>query len=148
MANLAQTVNVLQSVILTDGDRMVLTPTYHVFDLFKAHQDAEAVDCFVETAKVGTDEWTVDRITASASKKDGRMTLTLANLSMDEAEEITVFCPNTGSVNGRILTGDARQYNDFGNEQVTIQAFDEFLVKDQAITLTVPGCSVVELTIA
>ncbi|MBQ7488115.1 MAG: alpha-N-arabinofuranosidase [Clostridia bacterium] len=148
MANLAQTVNVLQSVILTDGDRMVLTPTYHVFDLFKAHQDAEAVDCFVETAKVGTDEWTVDHITASASKKDGRMTLTLANLSMDEAEEITVFCPNTGSVNGRILTGDARQYNDFGNEQVTIQAFDEFLVKDQAITLTVPGCSVVELTIA
>ena len=42
MANLAQTVNVLQAVILTEGDQMVLTPTYHVFDLYKAHQDAGA----------------------------------------------------------------------------------------------------------
>ena len=43
MANLAQTVNVLQAVILTEGDQMVLTPTYHVFDLYKAHQDAALV---------------------------------------------------------------------------------------------------------
>jgi len=47
MANIAQTVNVLQAVILTEGDKMALTPTYHVFDLYKAHQDAAAADCFV-----------------------------------------------------------------------------------------------------
>jgi alpha-N-arabinofuranosidase len=44
MANIAQTVNVLQAMILTEDDKMVLTPTYHVFDLYKAHQDAAAVD--------------------------------------------------------------------------------------------------------
>ena len=41
IANLAQTVNVLQAIILTEGERMVLTPTYHVFDLFKGHQDGQ-----------------------------------------------------------------------------------------------------------
>ena len=148
MANLAQTVNVLQSVILTDGDKMVLTPTYHVFDLFKAHQNADAVDCFVETNTTGLDKWNVSRVTASASQKDGKITLTLANLSMYEPEEITVSCPGTEKISGRILTGAAHQYNDFGNEQVSISTFDGFSVKDQKITMKIPGCSVVELTIA
>ena len=60
MANLAQTVNVLQSVVLTEGDRMVLTPTWHVFDLYKDHQDAKLADCFVETDQVGEGKWQVE----------------------------------------------------------------------------------------
>ena len=48
MANLAQTVNVLQAMLLTEGDRTVKTPTYHVFDLYKAHQDAAQADVDVQ----------------------------------------------------------------------------------------------------
>jgi alpha-N-arabinofuranosidase len=81
MANLAQTVNVLQAVVLTEGDRMVLTPTYHVFDLYKAHQDAAAADCFVTTDEADAD---LPQLHASASIKDGALTLTVANASADK----------------------------------------------------------------
>ena len=50
MANIAQTVNVLQAVVLTEGEKMALTPTYHVFDMFKVHQDADALDVFHQPA--------------------------------------------------------------------------------------------------
>ena len=53
MANIAQLVNVLQSVILTEGDKMVKTPTYHVFNMYKHHQDNELVDSYIETEEVG-----------------------------------------------------------------------------------------------
>ena len=53
MANIAQMVNVLQSVILTDGERMIKTPTWFVFYLYQAHQDAELLDSTLETAMVG-----------------------------------------------------------------------------------------------
>ena len=43
MANIAQTVNVLQALVLTEGDRVVTTPTYHVYDLYKVHQGAQAI---------------------------------------------------------------------------------------------------------
>ena len=55
MANLAQMVNVLQAVILTEGRKLVLTPTYHVFDLYKHHQDAVLLGSYAETGLVGTE---------------------------------------------------------------------------------------------
>ena len=148
MANLAQTVNVLQSVILTEGDQMVLTPTWHVFDLYKAHQDARALDCFVETDKIGEGKWDVDRITASASEKDGAVTVSLSNLSMDEAADVTLRVPNTGRVSARILTAEAHAHNDFSASPVAGAAFTDFAVKGDAITLSLPPCSVAAFTIA
>ena len=56
MANIAQLVNVLQSVILTDGPEMIKTPTYHVFKMYSAHQDATLVDSYIETEKIGLEE--------------------------------------------------------------------------------------------
>ncbi|MBQ8094372.1 MAG: alpha-N-arabinofuranosidase [Clostridia bacterium] len=147
MANIAQTVNVLQSVILTEGSRMVLTPTYHVFDLFKEHQDAEEIDCYVETNLIGFENWTVNQITASASQKDGKVTLTLANTSMHKAENVTVVCPNTGKVTARILTGAPSAHNDFDKAPVSIRAYDKLTVKDSEITFRAPGCSVLAISI-
>ena len=51
MANIAQLVNVLQAVILTEGDKMIKTPTYHVFNMYKYHQDGELLDSYIETKK-------------------------------------------------------------------------------------------------
>ena len=143
MANLAQTVNVLQSVILTEGDKMVKTPTYHVFDLYKAHQDAQQVDCFVESEEVGEGRFTLPQVIASASQKDGKLTLTLANTSMDKATEVEIAGVCLCKAQGRILQGEATQYNDFDNNPLAVEAFDGI----EGNKVKLPACCVVELTI-
>ena len=67
MANIAQMVNVLQSVILTDGERMIKTPTWFVFYLYQAHQDAELLDSTLETAMVGPEGHQAPNMTESVS---------------------------------------------------------------------------------
>lgn len=143
MANLAQMVNVLQAIILTEGDKMVLTPTYHVFDLYKVHQNAKQVDCFVECGQVGENGFDLPQVIASASEKDGKITLTLANLSMDKEAVADVAGVCLCKVQGRILQGEAGQYNDFDHAPLAVKPFDG--VKDGQVTL--PPCCVVELTI-
>ncbi len=147
MANLAQTVNVLQSVVLTEGERMLLTPTWHVFDLFKAHQDARAVDCFVETDAVGEGEWHIDRLTASASEKDGVLTVTVANCSMDSAADLVLRAPHTGKVSGRILAGAPDAHNTFDASPVASAPFTDFVADPHGISLSLPPCSVLALTL-
>ena len=145
MANLAQTVNVLQSVILTEGDQMVLTPTYHVFDLYKEHQDAKEIDCFVEADKVGADDWQLPQVTASASEKDGVVTVTMANTSADREVSVELCGVKAQKVAGRILKGEMNQYNDFGETNLAVEAFDGFSVKDGVVTVELPACCVAEI---
>ncbi len=143
MANLAQTVNVLQAVILTEGDKMVKTPTYHVFDLYKAHQGAKQVDCFVETGAVGENGFDVPQVIASASEKEGKVTLTIANMAMDKAAEVEIVGVCLCKATGRILKGEAGQFNDFDNSPLGVEVFDG--IQDNKVKL--PACCVVELTI-
>ena len=149
MANLAQTVNVLQSVVLTEGAKIVLTPTYHVFDLFKAHQDAQLVDCAVETGKVGTEDACLNQITASASVKDGALTITAANVACDAAEDVEIELAGiaAGTVSARILSGKMDSRNDFDDTQVAICAFDGVEKTEKGLKLTLPACAVVEITV-
>mgnify|MGYP000684982437 FL=1 len=56
MANIAQMVNVLQSMILTEGEKMVKTPTYHVFDLYQVHQENDLLASSLETEQVGLED--------------------------------------------------------------------------------------------
>ena len=148
MANLAQTVNVLQSVVLTDGERMLLTPTWHVFDLYKAHQDAKLVDCFVETDRIGEGDRRVERISASASERDGAITPTVANCAMDEAAEVQVSLPRFEQASGRILAAPAHAFNDFDNSPVRAVAFDGVHAADGGLRLDLPPCSVAAVTLS
>ncbi len=147
MANIAQTVNVLQAIILTEGDRMVLTPTYHVFDLYKGHMDGKELDCFVETGKLGNDEYRMDGVSASASEKDGRITLTLTNLNPEAGEEVTVALREEAifGAEGRILTGKMGEYNDFGNAPLKVKEFTDFAFRDGKLVVRMPACSVAEI---
>ena len=147
MANLAQTVNVLQAVLLTEGEKVVLTPTYHVFDLYKAHQDAREIDCYVESDTIGEGEWQIPRVTASASEKDGAITLTLSNCSADEPVTLTVEGANAAQACGRILTGKMDAYNDFDASPLSVKPFDGLTVKDGAVTVALPPCAVAEITL-
>ena len=147
MANIAQTVNVLQAIILTEGDQMVLTPTYHVFDLYKEHMDAKELDCYVEAEQSGTEKYPIASVTASASEKDGRITLTVTNLEPEKAQEITVSLKGEAirGAEGRILAGKMDAYNDFGKEAVAVKAFTDFEVKDGNLVIRMPACAVAEI---
>ena len=116
MANIAQMVNVLQAMILTEGERMVLTPTYHVFALYKDHQNARQLESYVGAALVGEGEEQVPDLHVSASQgADGAILITAANL--DDAAPRTVHVvlegAKAGAVTARVLSGAANAANDF-----------------------------------
>ncbi|MBQ7201418.1 MAG: alpha-N-arabinofuranosidase [Eubacterium sp.] len=150
MANLAQMVNVLQAVILTEGDRMIKTPTYHVMHMYRYHQGADLLETSVsgvETA--GPDEWKVPEVTQSVSvDKDGIITVTINNLSTDEAKDIeVVIAGRTADVaDARIVTGEMHAHNTFdAPDTVVEEEFSDYRTTDGTIGITLPPCSVVML---
>ena len=146
MANLAQAVNVLQALILTEGEKMVKTPTYHVFDLYKNHQGGKYVYTYVENETAGEK---IPMISASASVKDGVLTLTAANCSIDDETQVTVDIRgmNITSAECEILTNDVRAYNDFYEPEKVKTAPHSAAVNNGVLTLTLPACSVAAVTL-
>lgn len=147
MANIAQVVNVLQSVILTEGERIVKTPTYHVFDLYKEHQDAQLV--YSHTEKIYEQE--IDILSHSVSVKNNKMLITASNASLDK--EIELECEIGGfdfsSVSGKILTAEVHAYNDFDNtENVAIKELEGIAAENGTVKFTLPPCSVVAVTLS
>lgn len=152
MACIAQMVNVLQSVILTEGDRMILTPTYHVFHMYKRHQDAELVESSLWGEGItGVEDYKVPSLQESVSvQKDGSVLVTLANLSANEDCPIEVMLTEMkpGQVKASILTNEMHAYNTFEEpEKVKEVSFEDFEVTDRGVSFTIPACSVVSLEI-
>lgn len=152
MACIAQMVNVLQSVILTEGEKMILTPTYHVFHMYKYHQDSELVESTLigeETA--GTKEYSVPALQESVSvSEDGTVTVTLANLSCTQSYpvELQLAAKKPETVEGHILTGEIHAHNTFEQpENVKEESFDGVALTDQGACFTIPAASVVSLRI-
>jgi alpha-N-arabinofuranosidase len=150
VANLAQIVNVLQSVILTKDDKMVLTPTYHVFRMFRVHHDANLLNTDLRCEDYTVGDRKIPAISASASvDKEGKVHISIANLNPNK--EITVTCPVIGSqfktVTGEVLTSkEMGSFNSFeAPETVKPSAFSNFKYKDGVITVTMPSKSVVVL---
>ncbi len=148
MANLAQLVNVLQAVVLTEGERMLLTPTYHVFRMMKRHQGARSLSCFTEE---GCAAQGVPRVHASASRAaDGRLNLTAVNLSADEACDVRVSFLETelAACAGEILTGAIGAHNTFDAPQAVRPAtYTDYERAGQGLTLHMPPVSVVQMTL-
>ncbi len=148
MANIAQTVNVLQSIILTKEDKMVLTPTYHVFDLYQHHMDAKELGCAVETEKLGAGTHSLPGVTASASEKDGIITVTMSNLDPNKSSDITLSLPeNASAAEGRILHGKMDAFNNFDNAPLKPEEFRDANICGNEIKVRMPACSVLELRI-
>ncbi len=153
MANIAQMVNVLQSVLLTEGDKMIKTPTYHVFNMYKYHQDAELLDSFIQTEKIGLEEqYMVPNLNESVSLgKDGRIHITIANLSPDKSYEIegTINDTEIGIVEGTILTNEMHAHNTFENpNEVCTKEFKEYKISNGKLVFTIPACSVLHLAVS
>ena len=123
-ANIAQTVNVLQAMVLTESDKMLLTPTYHVFDLYAPHHDATCLPCFVDTGSLGDGDTAVPALSASASRaEDGSVHVTMSNLSASESATVAVALHglDVSSLQAQVLTGDAmHSHNTFAAPQ-TVQ---------------------------
>ncbi len=153
MANIAQLINVLQAVILTDGPRMLLTPTYHVFHMYKYHQDAELVESYIDGAKeIGMDaDYRVPNLQESVSvDKDGVVTITLNNLSVTDSEDVQIAFAELlpGEVTAAIVTNRMDAYNTFDNpDNVKEVEFNDFNVIDRGIQFTIPACSVVQFRV-
>jgi alpha-N-arabinofuranosidase len=154
MANLAQTVNVLQALILTDGPRMLLTPTYHVFEMYARHQEAVALPVWVEEEKnrIDSDVKPLPRISVSASRgESGTVLLTLCNLHHEEAVELRIEVRGSEAkkAGGRILTAPAiDSHNTFESpDAVKPAAFDDTTISRGSVTAKLPARSVVALDI-
>jgi alpha-N-arabinofuranosidase len=150
VANLAQMVNVLQSVILTKDEKMVLTPTYHVFRMFRVHQEAKLLNIDLRCEDYTKGDKKIPAISASASvDKDGKVHISLANLNPNKP--VTVTCPVIGDtfkkVTGEVLTsGEMNSFNSFENPEIVKPvAFNGFTLKDGILNITMPSKSVVVL---
>ncbi len=154
MANLAQMVNVLQSVLLTEGEKMIKTPTYHVMHMYRHHQGADLLSSqLTDTKTIGTEEWSVPKITESVSiGQDNVITITLGNLSMNEGETVEVQFAGEGYhvKEAKIVTGaDVHDHNTFdAPETVTEKDFTAYKETAKGLTLDLPAASVVEIRLA
>lgn len=120
MANIAQTVNVLQAMILTEGPKMVLTPTYHVFDMYKVHQDATHLPLYLQSERIEEAGLSIPKLSASASRDSGgKLHLSLCNLSATDKASVEVELRGTAgpkSAEGRLLAAPKTDsHNDFAH---------------------------------
>ncbi|WP_233493712.1 alpha-N-arabinofuranosidase [Desertihabitans brevis] len=114
MANIAQTVNVLQAMLLTDPDTeaLVLTPSYHVFEMNKGHQSARRLPVHVlDGPRHESEQHSLELLSVSASAKDGTALVSLSNLSLDAAQEVALDLRGLGFAcdRARVLTADEPQ---------------------------------------
>jgi alpha-N-arabinofuranosidase len=152
MAAIAQMVNVLQTMILTDKEKMILTPTYHVFEMFKVHHGATLLPTDNMAADHDAGRTSYRSVFASSSKdKDGKVHISLVNDRQDVAAKVTLKIAGATpkKVTGRILTAEKMDaHNTFEQpDAIKPAVFDGAEVKDGTVTLTLPAKSVVVLEI-
>ena len=150
MANIAQMVNVLQAVILTEGKKMLLTPTYHVFDLYKAHQDAVLLPVEYGTDRIGCGEAGIPDLSVSASRNEaGEIHATLVNPDPEKDLDVSLVLAGAGGkqISARILQGGMLDHNTFDDpEKVQIRPFGLPEQEGEVLTFRIPACSVTEVT--
>ena len=151
MANIAQMINVLQAMILTDKEKMLLTPTYHVYDMYVVHHDARLLPTDVQTADYVSGSDKIPTVNVSASQKEGKIHLSLCNLNASDAAEVT--CELRGakakSIAGRVLSAnEITGHNTFEHpETVHPEEFSAFKKTETGFSATLPAKSVVVLEI-
>ena len=152
MANIAQLVNVLQAVILTEGDKMIKTPTYHVFKMYSCHQDNELLESSIDTETIGLeDDYMVPNLTESVSRaKDGRIHITLTNLSLDEIYDIETLIPGLDikSATGEMVGGAKDAHTTFDEPgKVKTKLFDDIKVDGDKLAFTIPASTVLHIEV-
>jgi len=152
MANIAQMINVLQAMILTDKEKMILTPTYHVFEMYTVHHDARLLPVELQSLdyEFGADK--IPQVNVSASRDEfGKMHVSLCNLNPNASAEVS--CELQGGkaqrISGRVLTAaEMTAHNTFEEpETVKPTGFEACKMSDKGFVATLPPKSIVLLEI-
>ncbi|GGH85901.1 alpha-N-arabinofuranosidase [Pullulanibacillus pueri] len=154
MANIAQMVNVLQAMVLTEGDRMLLTPTYHVFNMFKVHQDATLLAVDANINGFSLNEEMIPQVSLSASKdKNGTINISLCNLDPQNEAPIDIRLRGLSyainNISGQVLSATKiNDHNTFVNpDKVKPEPFAGATLTGENISATLPPMSVVLLSV-
>jgi alpha-N-arabinofuranosidase len=153
MTNIAQMVNVLQSMIITDKDKMVLTPTYHAFEMYVPFQGATSLPLTLkDNPKYAVDGVSVPEISASAARgTDGKLYLALVNTNPNQEADVVVNIPGQSikAVKGRVLTAAAMDaHNTFKSPQEIKPApFSAAAGADGKLTVKVPAKAVIVVAV-
>ena len=150
MANLAQTVNVLQAVILTQEEKMILTPTYHVMEMYKVHQDATLIPVEITSNDFIMNDQRIPAVSVSASKdQSGKTHISITNIDNKNEQKIDIDLQKSTykKVSGRILTSaNIQDHNSFENPtKITPDSFDKAVIKNGNLVVNMPPNSVVVL---
>jgi alpha-N-arabinofuranosidase len=150
MANLAQAINVLQAVILTEEEKMVLTPTYHVMEMYNVHQDALLLPVTLKSEAYELEGSRLNAVSVSASRnKNGAVHISMVNIDPGKAKDLTIAMNGltVKSVKGRILRSEKLQdYNSFNQpDRIKPVAFNAAKIEGKSLKLTLPPFSVVVL---
>lgn len=150
MANLAQTVNVLQAVILTDEEKMLLTPTYHVMEMYNVHQDAILLPLNLKTNDYVFGNEKLPAVSASASRDAQGIThISLVNIDSKNTQEVAIELRGSKytSVTGRILNSEKLQdHNSFeAPQKVKPVTFKQATLSGNILKVTLPAHAVVVL---
>ena len=152
MANIAQTINVLQAMVLTRGEEMVLTPTYHVFEMYRVHQNAQLLDFDLLSEDYQMNDESIPAVNASASMDDqGNINITLCNLKAEEDVKLSCVFNSTefdlSDISGRVLTApELNAHNTFeDSDKVKPESFSDASLTENGFEVNLPSSSVVLL---
>lgn len=128
---------------------MILTPTYHVFNMYKTHQDAELIDSYIETKEIGLEkENMVPNLYESVSlDANGKVTVTITNLSISEDYDIEGIFTDSSikAAHGTILTNHMKAHNTFESPNVVnTKDFNDYTITDKGLDFKIPACSVLK----
>ena len=151
MANIAQLANVLQAMILTEGEKMVLTPSYHVFRMFSDHQENVLLGSYITNSSKEENESAPALIESASMNELGEIISTVVNTS--NTDTVKVCCQiadfSVENVTAEILTGEINAHNTFDDPQyVRVKDFDGFEITKDGFIATLPRCSVVKFRIS
>jgi alpha-N-arabinofuranosidase len=153
MANIAQTVNVLQAMILTDGDRMLLTPTYHLFEMYKVHHDATRLPVELKSPDYEFDGRSMPALSVAASRDaEGNTHVSIINAHAKESMKLACELSglNATELTGRVLTSDKLDAHNTFNEPERIKPvkFTGASLEGGKLVARIPPRSVVVLNLA
>ncbi len=152
MANLAQMVNVLQAVVLTKEEKLVLTPTYHVMEMYNVHQDALMIPLAMTSKDYTFGEKKIQAVSASASKdKNGVTHISLLNMDANNAQEIKIDLGglSASTISGKILqSGKLQDHNTFENpDKIKPAMFNGAILNGNNLIIKLPAFSVIVLAL-
>ncbi|WP_438495933.1 alpha-N-arabinofuranosidase [Paenibacillus sp. IHBB 3054] len=152
MANIAQMVNVLQALVLTEGDKLLLTPTYHVFEMYKVHQDNELLEVAFESPQYTCGGVAISQLSVSASRDgDGKIYVSICNLSHEDGATLSFGIGGAAPtrVTGQILTHtELGAHNTFQTpDKVAPSVYEAAALEDGLLNCVLPPASVVVLTL-